>query len=81
MAYNHDFIQDCPVCGEKIPYEAYYEEPVGLVEFHVNCPNCGYFAEMCYSPVYEGICEGFDLQYKDRVEELGLDIVPEEFVP
>lgn len=76
---THNYIK-CPVCGEEILYEAYYEE-VGLVELHVYCPNCGYFAEKCYSPTYEGICEGFDPQYKDRVEELGLNIVPEDQVP
>lgn len=80
MAYNHDYIQECPVCGEEISYEAYYEE-VGLVEFHTDCPNCGFFADMCYSPIYKGICEGFDPQYKDRVEELGLMVVPEDQVP
>ena len=78
---EQDYISKCPVCGTEIPYTVYYEEPAGLVELHTCCPNCGYFAEKCYSPTYEGICEGFDPQYKDRVEELGLNIVPEDQVP
>lgn len=71
----------CPVCGEIIEFEQWSEYGIGPVEFHISCDNCGYFAEMCYSSVYSGIAEGFDEKYKDKVDELGLDVIPFEFVP
>ena len=78
---EQDCMRKCPVCGTEIPYTVYYEEPAGLVELHTYCPVCGYFAEKCYSPTYEGICEGYDPKYENRIKELGLRIVREEEMP
>ena len=47
-------IEECPVCGKENK-RIYYTEDVGLVEDHYFCPNCGYFREMAYSPVLEGV--------------------------
>lgn len=78
---GQNYISRCPVCDTAIPYTTYYEEPAGLVELHASCPVCGYFAEKCYSPTYEGICEGYDPKYEDRIKELGLRVVREEEIP
>lgn len=74
-------IMECPVCGEKIEFEQWSEYGIGPVEFHISCDNCGYFADMCYSSVYSGIAEGFNEKYKDKVDELGLNVIPLELVP
>lgn len=71
----------CPVCAKEHDVLSWSEYGIGTVEFHMYCDRCGYFAEKCYSPVYEGICEGFPEQYADRVRELGLDVVPMDAVP
>ncbi len=44
----------CPICGKSIE-RTYYEEDIGLVEDYCDCPNCGYYSRMSYSPVEEGI--------------------------
>lgn len=78
---GQNYISRCPICDIAIPYTTYYEEPVGLVELHAFCPVCGYFADKCYSSTYEGICEGYDPKYENRIKELGLRVVREEEVP
>lgn len=72
---------ECPVCGKKHEVKYWSEEPVGTVEFHMYCDRCGYFADMCYSKVYEGIFEGYPEKYKDTVKELGLQIYSPEICP
>lgn len=72
---------ECPVCGKKHKVEYWSEEPVGMVEFHMYCDRCGYFADMCYSRVLKGICEGYPEEYQARVKELGLQICPPEMIP
>ena len=47
-------IISCPICGEPIE-ERYWTEDVGIVEDYCDCPRCGYYSRMCYSPVEEGI--------------------------
>jgi len=74
-------IMKCPVCNSEIQYTQWSEYGIGPVEFHIYCDNCGYFADMCYGPVYAGICEGYDPIYEDKVKELQLPVVPPELVP
>lgn len=45
---------NCPICG-AVNIREYLTEDVGLVEEYYYCKNCGYFSEMAYSPVHEGI--------------------------
>lgn len=46
----------CPMCGHNTyDYCSYHEGEWGVVEHHGECIRCGYFTEMCYSPVLKGI--------------------------
>lgn len=45
---------NCPVCG-TVNIRKYWTEEIGLVEEYYFCKDCGYFSEMSYSPVHEGI--------------------------
>lgn len=71
----------CPVCGKEHNVTTYSEYPFGIIEYHFYCDKCTYFADMCYSPVYEGITDKYPSEYKDKIKELGLEVYPEEFVP
>lgn len=44
----------CPLCGTKGFVESYYGE-WGEEERHFCCKHCGYFEDMCYSPLAKGI--------------------------
>lgn len=44
----------CPLCGTKGFVESYYGE-WGEEERHFCCKHCGYFEDMCYSPLVKGI--------------------------
>ena len=68
----------CPVCGTSNPYSEYTEECWGVVEAHYHCPNCFYFEEGAYGPIYKGIVEGYPKEYTDTVKELRLHIYTEE---
>ena len=47
-------MEACPVCGTENKRIS-STECVGIVEDHYICPNCGYFREMAYSPMIEGV--------------------------
>lgn len=44
----------CPLCGTKGFVESYCDE-CSEVERHFCCKHCGYFEDMCYSPLTKGI--------------------------
>lgn len=44
----------CPLCGTKGFVESYDGE-WGEEERHFCCKHCGYFEDMCYSPLVKGI--------------------------
>ncbi len=58
----------CPICGNSNK-RIWHAESVGVVEDHYICTNCGYFREMAYSPVLEGIAvpEGMDPQEHNKL--------------
>ena len=45
----------CPVCGHVNTRKHWSEHCVGTVEEYYYCEKCGYFSEMAYSPVHEGV--------------------------
>lgn len=49
---------ECPICGQinKEQYETmdFWGEQITCEDYY-TCPNCGYWMDMCYSDVYEGI--------------------------
>ncbi len=71
----------CPVCGKEHDVTVFSEYPVGIVEYHFYCDRCTYFEEMCYSPVSSGISDNYPPEYKDIVDELELNVYPEELIP
>jgi len=77
MLYSNNR-KKCPVCGTINPYAVYTEECYGVVEKHYHCPNCYYFEEGAYGPIYTGIVEGYPKEYTDTVKELRLHIYTEE---
>lgn len=58
----------CPVCGTSNKRVS-HAESVGVVEDHYICNRCGYFREMAYSPVFEGIAvpAGMDPQEHNKL--------------
>lgn len=44
----------CHICGKE-NIRKYWIENVGVVEDYYFCDRCGYFWEMAYGPVFEGI--------------------------
>ena len=71
----------CPVCGKENKYDYYSEFGWGTVELHYYCDRCTYFAEQCYSPVYEGISTDCPEEYLSRAKELELDFCKPEELP
>ena len=67
----------CPVCGTYNPYSEYTEECYGVVEVHYHCPNCYYFEEGAYGPIYKGIVEVYPREYADMVKDLNLAVFAE----
>lgn len=49
-----DYAYICPLCGTKGFVESYSEEQ-GEIEHHFCCKHCGYFEDMCYGSLTEGI--------------------------
>lgn len=75
-------LEKCPVC-DKENVRIYHTDCVGLVEDHYHCPKCGYFREMTYSPITEGVAipEGMDkithnILYGPRIQQKKLTIYP-----
>ena len=59
----------CPICGKSIE-RTYYKEDIGIVEDYCDCPNCGYYSRMSYSPVEEGISfVNDDFDYISAIKE------------
>lgn len=59
----------CPICGESIK-RTYWEDDIGIVEDYRDCPNCGYYSRMSYSPVQEGILfVNDDFDYISAIKE------------
>ena len=48
-------IVKCPICNEENKHQIWTERGIGTVEEYYFCENCGYFMEMAYSPVHDGI--------------------------
>ena len=46
--------EKCPVCNTENNH-TYYCDEGGLTEDYYTCENCGYFRQMAYSPIEEGI--------------------------
>ena len=46
---------NCPICGTVNIRKYQFESGIGNVEDFYHCKDCGYFFEMAYSPVHEGI--------------------------
>lgn len=78
----------CPLCGTKGFVESYYGE-WGEEERHFCCKHCGYFEDMCYSPLTKGIAtdkaesgvwpkleEIWDAVHKEQLSTIdGLDLI------
>lgn len=47
-------IEKCPVCGTENK-RIYDTLEYMICEDHYYCNKCGYFSEMAYSPVHDGI--------------------------
>lgn len=45
----------CHVCGQVNTRQHWSEAGIGTVEEYYFCEKCGYFSEMAYSPVHEGL--------------------------
>ena len=48
-------VMKCPICNEENKHQIWTERGIGTVEEYYFCENCGYFMEMAYSPIHEGI--------------------------
>lgn len=51
---NFKIKSPCPICGHESTRNVYCDE-VGVTEEYFNCPECGYYYDMCYSKPVEGI--------------------------
>lgn len=49
-----NYAYKCPLCGTKGFVESYSDE-LGEVERHFCCKHCGYFEDMCYGSLIEGV--------------------------
>lgn len=45
----------CHVCGHVNIRRHWSEYGIGTVEDYYYCEKCGYFSEMAYSPIHEGL--------------------------
>ena len=45
----------CHICGQVNTRKHWSEAGIGTVEEYYFCEKCGYFSEMAYSPVHEGV--------------------------
>ncbi len=45
----------CHICGQVNTRRHCTEYGIGTVEEYYFCEKCGYFSEMAYSPVHEGV--------------------------
>lgn len=70
----------CPVCG-TLNERNYYDMEFGICEDHYFCYHCSYFLDMAYSSYHEGIGDEYPKEYEKKVEQLGLEIVPQEAIP
>lgn len=75
--------EKCLICGQE-NIRTYYTGDWGLEEEYYYCPNCGYFRQMAYSPMIEGIteAEGKTFEevkqlYGDKIEKAGLVFMPD----
>lgn len=48
-------IKKCYICGSENKHQVWCESGIGTVEEYYYCEQCGYFMEMSYSPIHEGI--------------------------
>ena len=48
-------IKNCPVCRSENRHYICNDSDFGVVEENYYCNHCGYFMEMSYSPIHEGI--------------------------
>ena len=48
-------VMKCPICNQENSHQMWVEQGIGTVEEYYYCDQCGYFMEMAYSPVHEGI--------------------------
>ena len=48
--------ENCLICGKENT-RTYYTGDSGLEEEYYYCPECGYFRQMAYSPMTEGITD------------------------
>lgn len=79
--------EKCLVCGQENIRTYYTEDGVGLVEDYYYCSHCGYFYQMAYSPLTEGVTKAEDLTpdeveqiYGKRIKELDLSYVDEQTI-
>lgn len=75
--------EKCLICGKENTRTYYYED-VGLVEEYYYCSECGYFRQMAYSPVTEGMTdvkgktfEEVKLLYGEKIEKAELEYIPD----
>lgn len=45
----------CHICGAENKHQIWKEYGIGTVEEYYFCEKCGYFMEMAYSLIHEGI--------------------------
>lgn len=75
--------ENCLICGKENT-RTYYTGDFGLEEEYYYCSECGYFRQMAYSPMTEGITdvEGKTFEevkklYGDKIEKAELEYIPD----
>lgn len=77
----------CHICGNDNLRWVWTEQGIGVVEEYYACNYCGYFSEMAYCPVHEGIeilkpknwLRQFRLLWENRKKLHGLKISRSHF--
>ena len=76
--------ENCLICGKENTRTYYTEEGIGIVEEYYYCPECGYFRQMAYNPMLEGMTdpEGKTFEevkklYGDKIEKAELEYIPD----